>query len=85
MIQVDLDKKKDNHMDKQLAQEFRDRWQAVKAIEIQEQRVAPPALRWQQLNSLIGMAMGLGIFQSGLDKGEDEVSQRWLKLKGVQL
>jgi hypothetical protein len=84
MIKAALDETKVSHIDKQLAQEFRDRWQVVNSIEILEQRAAPLTLRWQQLNSLIGMAMGLGIFQPGLDKKEDEVSRRWLKLKGIQ-
>jgi hypothetical protein len=37
-------------MSDQLMKEFRERWQAVAAIEAQEQRAASVALRWQQTN-----------------------------------
>jgi hypothetical protein len=56
-----------------------DRWQAVAEIERQELRNAPYELRWQQLNTVIGMAIGLGILIP--DEHEAEVYQRWAKLK----
>jgi hypothetical protein len=55
------------------------RWQAVEEIERQELQTATLDLRWQQLNSVIGMAIGLGIYQPVED--EIEVFQRWAKLK----
>ena len=55
------------------------RWQAVAEVERQELQTATLELRWQQLNSVIGMAVGLGIFQPAEDK--IEVFQRWAKLK----
>lgn len=56
------------------------RWQAVDEIERQELQNATLELRWQQLNAIIGMAIGLNIYKS---RGENEVEviQRWLKLK----
>jgi hypothetical protein len=58
---------------------YRARWQAVEEIERQELLNATLELRWQQLNAVIGMAIGLGIYQS---TGDDiEVIQRWAKLK----
>jgi hypothetical protein len=55
------------------------RWQAVEEIERQELQTATLDLRWQQLNSVIGMAIGLGIYQPVED--EIEVFQRWAELK----
>ena len=45
-------------MDRNLAQQFRERWQAVEA---QEQQTAFIALRWQQLNAIWRLAVGLGL------------------------
>ena len=56
-----------------------DRWQAVAEVERQELQTATLESRWQQLNAVIGMAVGLGIFQPAEDK--IEVYQRWAKLK----
>jgi uncharacterized metal-binding protein len=58
---------------------YRARWQAVSEIERQENQAASIDLRWQQLNALIGLAIGLDILKA--DKSEDEVYQRWAKLK----
>ena len=58
---------------------YRDRWQAVAEIERQELRNASIELRWRQLNSVIKIAMGLGILKS--DEKETEVYQRWAMLK----
>lgn len=55
------------------------RWQAVEEIERQELQSATMELRWQQLNAVIRMAIGLGIYESNED--EIEVFQRWAKLK----
>ena len=55
------------------------RWQAVEEVERQELQSATIELRWQQLNAVIRMAIGLGIYESNED--ETEVFQRWAKLK----
>ena len=55
------------------------RWQAVEEVERQELQTATLELRWQQLNAAIGMAIGLGIYETTED--ESEVFQRWAKLK----
>ena len=55
------------------------RWQAVSEIERQELQTTTMAMRWQQLNSIIGMAIGLGI--QGPAEDDPEVTQRWAKLK----
>ena len=58
---------------------YRARWQAVEKIEYQELQTASLELRWQQLNAVIGIAIGLGIYIPADD--EIEVFQRWAKLK----
>ena len=55
------------------------RWQAVEEVERQELQSATIELRWQQLNAVIRMAIGLGVYESKED--ETEVFQRWAKLK----
>ena len=71
-------------MDKQLVREFRERWQAVAAVEIEEQRTASIELRWQQLNAILRLAVGLGVplVKPGEDEEENAVRRRWAKLKG---
>ncbi len=64
--------------------QFRKRWQAVAALEREEQREASVALRWQQLNAILRLAIGLGLPLR--EQFEEEiVRQRWAKLKGTQL
>jgi hypothetical protein len=58
---------------------YRDRWQAVAEIERQELQAASIELRWQQLNAVIGLAIGLGILKA--DQSEEGIYQRWAKLK----
>ena len=67
-------------LDSQLAKQFRDRWQAVAAVEDQEQRAASISLRWKQLNAIWQLALGLGM-QSEPDETEILVRERWARLK----
>ena len=67
-------------LDLQLAKQFRDRWQAVAAIEDQEQRAASISLRWKQLNAIWQLARGLGL-QSEPDEMDSLVRERWARLK----
>jgi hypothetical protein len=71
-------------MDKRLAREFRERYEAVAAIEAEEQRNASVELRWQQLNSILRIAIGLGLSHRGSAE-EDMVHERWARLKGSQV
>ena len=71
-------------MSEYLMKQFRKRWQAVAALEREEQREASVALRWQQLNAILRLAIGLGLPLR--EQFEEEiVRQRWAKLKGTQL
>ena len=67
-------------LDSQLAKQFRDRWQAVAAVEDQEQRAASISLRWKQLNAIWQLALGLGM-QPEPDETEILVRERWARLK----
>ncbi len=70
-------------MEKKLAQEFRNRWDAVAAVEATEQQIASMTLRWKQLNALFQLGMGLGLIQK-TDQDDSSIQQRWSRLKGVQ-
>jgi hypothetical protein len=71
-------------MDKRLVREFRERYDAVAAIEVEEQRTASVELRWQQLNSILRLAIGLGLTHRWSAE-EDVVYERWARLKGSQI
>jgi hypothetical protein len=58
---------------------YQARWVDVDAIVAEERRTASIALRWQQLNTALAMAMGLGLKRE--DPSEAEVFERWAKLK----
>ncbi len=71
-------------MDRQMLIAYRNRWRAVEAVEREEQRAASVALRWQQVNTIFRLAMGMGLLSNNPDDQEQEVYRRWAKLKGVQ-
>jgi hypothetical protein len=58
---------------------YQERWRAVAEIELEELRKTSIETKWQRLNSIIGLAIRLGIFKA--DPSEAEVYQRWAKLK----
>lgn len=64
---------------------FRERWQAVAAIETEEQISASIALRWQQTNAVLRLAVGLGIAVDEPDDLDQAVYDRWAQLKGGQM
>lgn len=75
---------RESAMNPQLVKEFRERWQAVVAVEAEEQRAASIALRWQQTNAIFRLAMGLGLLLAEEDSAEIEaVRRRWALLKGA--
>lgn len=74
-------------MNKEQLLQYRQRWAAVEAIELEEQRTTSIALRWQQLNSIMRLAKGLKLplTSKEREKEVEEVRRRWMKLKGVSL
>ncbi len=60
---------------------YRRRWEAVAEVERDELRRTPIEMKLKQLNSIIQLAIGLGIFKS--DPSEVMVYQRWTKLKEI--
>lgn len=74
-------------MDSDLLRTYRDRWQAVAAIERAEQRETSLEQRWEQLNYLFLLGQVLadsGEGQAVLRIGNDEESvwRRWAQIKG---
>jgi hypothetical protein len=67
-------------MTKQDLQFYRDRWQAVAAIERAELRALTVEQSWQQINRLRQFALDNGLTRND-DDGEMEVWLRWAKLK----
>lgn len=62
---------------------YRQQWQAVEEVERQEQRAASIATRWQQLNAILRLAIGMGLWPRQEDGSEIEVRERWVRLKGA--
>lgn len=66
-------------MDKELAELFCSRWDAVAAIELAEYKTTTLARRWTQLNNLYRLGLGLGLLQT---ESEETSTQRpWARLK----
>ncbi len=63
---------------------YRQRWQVVEEMERQEQRAASIATRWQQLNAILRLSIGLGLKLDQEDKEDKAVHQRWARLKGTK-
>lgn len=58
---------------------FKRRREIVNEIEGEEMRITSIEKKWQQLNAIIKLAAGLGLFR--LDPSEEVVYKRWAKLK----
>lgn len=58
---------------------YQDRWRAVAEIELQELRITSIETKWRQLNSIISLAIRLGIFKA--DPSEEVDYKPWAKLK----
>ena len=65
------------------ARAYIDRWQEVERVERLEAQAATVQERWLQLNSLVGLARGLGLFSKLAPTGEEAVWQRWAILSGI--
>jgi hypothetical protein len=68
-------------MTRSQAREYRDRWQAVADVEAEERRSASLRLRWEQMNSLRRLALGLELSVPSMDEQERIIWERWAKLK----
>jgi hypothetical protein len=71
-------------MNRQQAEEFRARWQPVKAVEVEEQRTASITSRFQQMNAVFKMGIGLGLLRTEDDAEIEAVRRRWARLKEMQ-
>ena len=60
---------------------FRDRWKAVEMVEAEEQKTASIELRWLQLNSILKMAIGLGLQVPESSDDELIINERCVKLR----
>jgi hypothetical protein len=58
---------------------YKERWRAVAEIEQEEQRTISIETKWRQLNSIISLAIRMGIFKP--DPSEELVYAQWAKLK----
>lgn len=63
------------------AKAFRDRWDTVAAAEAEERRGSPLRLRWEQLNALRRLAVGLEFPSPSASHQEKIVWERWAGLK----
>jgi len=68
-------------MDPILVREYRARWQAVSEVEESEQQRATVESRWRKLNSILQLAVTLGLDLRTQSEDEAIVWQRWARLK----
>ena len=68
-------------MDPILVREYRARWQAVSEVEESEQRLSTVESRWRKLNSILQLAVTLGLDLRTQSEDEAIVWQRWARLK----
>ena len=66
------------------ARAFRDRWHAVAAAEAEEHRSASLALRWEQMNALHCLGVGLKLAPPSTGEQEKIAWERWAKLKDLR-
>jgi len=67
-------------MDKQEAIKYRERWQFVSAKLAEEARTTPVEIKLRQLAVMFEAARALG-WTEKLREGEEEVRERWRRLK----
>lgn len=60
---------------------YRERWAAVEAIVAQERAAATIDERWRQINQAYAIGFALGLVRP--DPSEQEVYERWAKLKMI--
>jgi len=68
-------------MEKQQAQAFRERWQAVAEVEARELQQVSFAQRWRQFDAILQMALDMGLLLP--EENIDEIvamRQRWIRL-----
>lgn len=68
-------------MEASMLKEYRNRWQVVAEIEETEQQMASLALRWRQLNSIVQMALALGLLNADSEEEVEAIRYRWNKLR----
>jgi len=67
-------------MTKEQARQFKERWELVNKVTIEEVRRTPVAVKLQQLALMYEAGQVLG-WAGRLREGEDEVRERWRRLK----
>lgn len=67
-------------MTKEEARQFKERWQLVNQVTIEEQRRTPVSVKLQQLALMYEAGQVLGWAEQPRE-GEEEVRERWRRLK----
>ena len=60
---------------------YKNRWGEVERIKRMKAQQASINDRWLQLNSIIGLALALGLFSKPIPDQEETVWRRWADLK----
>ncbi len=73
----------DKKLNKQQLEAYRARWDTVNKFQAEELRMTTFSKRWQQLNTIIRLAVGLGWQVTQNENELTIVRRRWQKLKGL--
>ncbi|OIO94839.1 MAG: hypothetical protein AUK03_06200 [Anaerolineae bacterium CG2_30_64_16] len=65
------------------ARAYIERWREVERVERLEAQAPSVQERWQQLNTLVGLAHALGLFSGAVEDQEEAVWQRWAILSRI--
>jgi hypothetical protein len=68
-------------LDKHLVREYRERWRAVEAVDLAEQRRSPVSWRLQQLDAIYRLAVGLHLRERHSSEEEPAGYERWSVVK----
>jgi len=69
------------HLDKHLVREYRERWRAVEAADLAEQRRSSVGWRLSQMDAIYKLAVGLQLARTDGSEEEAAVYERWALLK----
>jgi len=70
-------------MTRSQAKAFRDHWDTVASVQAEERRCTSLQLRWEQMNALRRLAVGLALPLTSPADQEEIVWERWARLKKV--
>jgi hypothetical protein len=77
------ERKETMQLDQVTLRAYQQRWQAVAEIEVTEQIQATLVQRWQKMNSLLRLSMGLSLVFAPSSQEFETINQRWNRIRSM--